>query len=121
MENPDAFGGQVPTHSSTVRGMDAMRNDFVSRLIDRAPTQEMKDRIAASAIHDFGDVDLEKVLEKDIKQIREREDAKLKTSLLRCYKIAVAAKDKEKIDDCRRMMNKFLMSDDQLKESLRMK
>jgi len=98
-----------------------MRNDFVSRLIDRAPTQEMKDRIAASAIHDFGDVDLEKVLEKDIKQIREREDAKLKTSLLRCYKIAVAAKDKEKIDDCRRMMNKFLMSDDQLKESLRMK
>jgi hypothetical protein len=98
-----------------------MRNDFVSRLIDRAPTQEMKDRIAALAIHDFDDADLEAVLENNIKLIREREDKKLMERLKTFYQQAVAAKDKEKIDSCRRMMNEFLMSDAKLKESLRMK
>jgi len=104
-----------------MRKRNLMRNDFVSRLIDRAPTQSMKNRIVALAMHDFGNDDLEVILEKDIRQIREREDAKLKTSLIRCYKLAVTAGDKDKIDGCRRMMNEFLMSDDQLKESLRMK
>jgi len=98
-----------------------MRNDLVSRLIDRAPTQELKDKIAELSMHDFGDADLEEVLENRIKSIREREDKKLLERIKTFYKQAISAGDKGMAIRCRKMISEMLMTDAQLKESLRMK
>lgn len=84
------------------------RDDFVSRLIDRAPTQELKDRIAELAMHDFGDADLEEGLEKRIKLIQEREDRKVLDRIKAFYKLAVDTGGKEKIEWCRKAIAELM-------------